>query len=130
MSVVLWNTGLLGGLRRYTEFGLRLAMGEEKRHIYRTLIYEGILIGMIGSALGTMLGLGISFYLQEVGFSFGDALQSSTIMFPNIIKARIIPSAFYIGFIPGVIAMVMGNALSGRAIYKRETSQLFKELEN
>jgi putative ABC transport system permease protein len=130
MSVVLWNTGLLGGLRRYTEFGLRLAMGEEKRHIYRTLIYEGILIGVIGSALGTMLGLGISFYLQEVGFSFGDALQSSTIMFPNIIKARIIPSAFYIGFIPGVIAMVMGNALSGRAIYKRETSQLFKELEN
>ncbi|MFO7722692.1 MAG: FtsX-like permease family protein [Bacteroidales bacterium] len=130
MSVVLWNTGLLGGLRRYTEFGLRLAMGEEKRHIYRTLIYEGILIGAIGSVLGTLVGLGFSYYLQEVGFSFGDAMQSSTIMFPNIIKARIIPSAFYIGFIPGVIAMVMGNALSGRAIYKRQTSQLFKELEN
>ena len=30
MSIVLWNTGLLGGLRRYNEFGLRLAMGEEK----------------------------------------------------------------------------------------------------
>lgn len=24
MSVVLWNTGLLGGLRRYSEFGVRL----------------------------------------------------------------------------------------------------------
>ena len=30
MSIVLWNTGLLGGLRRYSEFGIRLALGEEK----------------------------------------------------------------------------------------------------
>ncbi|TFG40666.1 MAG: hypothetical protein E4H43_05360, partial [Bacteroidia bacterium] len=34
MSIVLWNTGLLGGLRRYSEFGVRLALGEEKKHIY------------------------------------------------------------------------------------------------
>ncbi|MEM7658322.1 MAG: ABC transporter permease, partial [Bacteroidota bacterium] len=43
MSIVLWNTGLLGGLRRYKEFGIRLAMGEEKSHIYRTLLYEAVL---------------------------------------------------------------------------------------
>ena len=30
MSLVLWNAGLLGGLRRYGEVGIRLAMGEEK----------------------------------------------------------------------------------------------------
>ena len=30
MSLVLWNAGLLGGLRRYGEFGMRLAIGEEK----------------------------------------------------------------------------------------------------
>ena len=31
MSVVLWNIGLLGGLRRYNEFGVRLAMGEGEK---------------------------------------------------------------------------------------------------
>ncbi len=128
MSVVLWNTGLLGGLRRYTEFGLRLAMGEEKKHIYRTLLLEGVIIGMIGSVVGTLTGLGVSWYLQEVGFRF-DALQGSSMMFPTIIRAKLVPAAWYIGFIPGVIAMMTGNALSGRGIYKRQTAQLFKELE-
>src|SRR5690554_982250 len=33
LSIVLWNTGLLGGLRRYSGFGVRLALGEEKKHI-------------------------------------------------------------------------------------------------
>ena len=38
-------------------------------------------------------------------------------------------SGFYIGFIPGLFAMVIGNMLSGIGIYKRETATLFKELE-
>ncbi len=53
MSIVLWNTGLLGGLRRYSEYGVRLALGEDKGHIYTTIILEAILIGIVGSILGT-----------------------------------------------------------------------------
>ena len=30
MAIVLWNAGLLGGLRRYGEMGLRMAIGEHK----------------------------------------------------------------------------------------------------
>ncbi|RPI45245.1 MAG: FtsX-like permease family protein, partial [Bacteroidetes bacterium] len=57
MSIVLWNSGLLGGLRRYGEMGLRMAIGEEKGHIYRSLVTESVLIGLAGSALGTLAGL-------------------------------------------------------------------------
>lgn len=129
MSVVLWNTSLLGGLRRYSEFGVRLALGEEKNHIYKTLIYESVLIGTIGSVIGTSIGLGFSYYLQEVGVNIGDALKNSSLMRPSIARAMITPTAFYIGFIPGILAMVLGNALAGIGIYKRKTAQLFKELE-
>lgn len=129
MSVVLWNIGLLGGLRRYNEFGVRLAMGEEKKHIYRTLLYEAILIGLIGSIVGTAAGLGVSYYLQEVGLNLGKMMQNSTLMMPSVAKAAITPAAFYIGFIPGLVSMVLGNALSGIGIYKRQTASLFKELE-
>jgi putative ABC transport system permease protein len=129
MSVVLWNIGLLGGLRRYNEFGVRLAMGEEKKHIYRTLIYEALMIGLIGSTIGTAAGLGIAYYLQEVGINMERMMQNSTLMMPSVAKAAITPAAFYIGFIPGLISMVLGNALSGIGIYKRQTASLFKELE-
>lgn len=129
MSIVLWNTGLLGGLRRYTEYGVRLALGEEKKHIYKTMIYEAILIGLIGSVIGTILGLGISYYLQEVGLDFSEMTKNINMMLPPVYKASIFPDLFYIGFIPGLIAMVLGNALAGFAIYKRKTARLFKELE-
>ncbi len=128
MSIVLWNTGLLGGLRRYNEFGIRLAMGEEKKHIYRTLIIESVLIGAIGSVVGTALGLAAALPLQEYGLSFGSAVQGGGIMMPEVFRTRVGPEAFYIGFIPGLVSMVLGNALSGIGIYRRRTAVLFKEL--
>lgn len=129
MSIVLWNTGLLGGLRRYTEYGIRLALGEEKKHIYKTMIYEAILIGLIGSVVGTIFGLGMAYYLQEVGLDFSSMTKNMGMMLPPVYRASIFPALFYIGFIPGLIAMVLGNALAGFAIYKRKTARLFKELE-
>jgi putative ABC transport system permease protein len=129
MSVVLWNTGLLGGLRRYNEYGIRLALGEEKSHIYKTMIYEAILIGIIGTVIGTIFGLSFSFYLQEHGLDFSALLKNTTMMFPSRFRAMVKPDMFYIGFFPGLIATVIGNALAGVGIYKRKTAQLFKELE-
>jgi putative ABC transport system permease protein len=129
MSIVLWNTGLLGGLRRYQEFGIRLALGESKGHIYKTLIYEATLIGIIGSIVGTAIGLGGTYYLQVVGIDIGKYLENATMLMPSVIRAQITPELFYIGFIPGLFAMVFGNMLSGIGIYKRQTASLFKELE-
>jgi putative ABC transport system permease protein len=129
MSIVLWNTGLLGGLRRYQEFGIRLALGEAKGHIYKTMIYEAVLIGAIGSILGTIIGLILTYYLQVVGIDIGEMLENSTMIMPSVIRSKVTPSLFYIGFIPGLFAMVFGTALSGIGIYKRQTATLFKELE-
>ena len=129
MSVVLWNTGLLGGLRRYSEFGVRLALGEEKKHIYKTTIYEALMIGFIGSVFGTALGLAAAYYTQEYGWDISAIMKNVGMLLPSVYRAKITPDLFYIGFFPGVIATVLGSALAGFAIYKRKTSQLFHELE-
>ena len=129
MSIVLWNTGLMSGIRRYGEIGVRLAIGESKGHVYRMMIYEAILMGVIGSTLGTLLGIGISYYLQEVGVDISGMVKSATMLMPNVMKAKITTPAIYIGFIPGVLAIVLGTVVSGINIFRRQTSQLFKELE-
>jgi len=129
MSIVLWNAGLLGGLRRYGEFGMRLAIGESKGHVYRTLIYESLFTGFIGSLGGTVVGMTIAWCLQTYGLNFGELLKNSTIMMPAVLRARITPETWYIGFIPGVLSTTIGTMLSGIGIYKRQTAQLFKELE-
>ncbi len=129
MSLVLWNTGLLGGLRRYQEFGIRLAMGEEKGHIYRSLVLEAVLIGLMGSVAGTLVGLAGTLYLQIHGIDISGLLSDATMMMPSVLRARITPGLLYIGFIPGLAAMVLGAGLAGLGIYRRETAVLFKELE-
>ena len=129
MSIVLWNVGLLGGIRRYGEVGLRLAIGEQKGHIYRSMIYESILIGLVGSIIGTALGLVFAYWLQVKGINVGDIMKNSTMMFPGILHAKITSETYYLGFIPGVFSMVLGTMLSGVGIYRRQTAQLFKELE-
>lgn len=129
MALVLWNAGLLGSIRRYGEFGVRLAMGEEKKHVFRTLIYESVMIGIAGSIVGTVLGLFFAWLMQEYGLNISDAMKSSSVMMPTVIRARITPTDYYIGFLPGIVSTVIGSALAGIGIYKRKTSQLFKELE-
>ena len=129
MSLVLWNTGLIGGLRRYNEFGIRLALGESKDNVFKLLLIEASVIGSIGSIIGTILGLIFCYYLQEVGIDISDDTANSTIIMPSVMRAYITPNLFFIGFIPGLFSMLFGTALAGRGIYKRETARLFKELE-
>jgi putative ABC transport system permease protein len=129
MSLVLWNAGLLGGLRRYGEVGIRLAIGEEKGHIYRSMILESFFIGLAGSVLGTTIGLFFAWLVQTYGIDISGMMKGASMMMPSTIRARITTPDFYIGFIPGVLSTVFGTMLSGIGIYRRQTATLFKELE-
>jgi len=129
MSIVLWNAGLTGSLRRYGEIGLRLAIGEETGHVYRSMMAESLMIGIAGSLAGTAIGLACAYYLQVHGFDIGSMMKNSTMMISDVIRAQVEPLTFVIGFLPGILATFLGTAISGIGIYKRQTSQLFKELE-
>ena len=132
VMIVLWNMGLMNGLRRYGEIGLRLAMGESKGQVYRSMISEAIIIDLTGTVVGTGIGLALTYYVQENGIDYTkgiEALSNSSIVMPNIFYAQVTPDLFYIGFLPGVLATVLGTMLAGLAIYRREMAQLFKELE-
>lgn len=129
MSLVLWNAGLIGGLRRYGEIGVRLAIGEDKGHIYRSMLAESLIIGLIGSTFGTILGVLVSYYLQIKGIDISSMMQNASMLISNVMRARVTSISYIIGFIPGLLATLLGTAISGIGIYKRQTSQLFKELE-
>jgi putative ABC transport system permease protein len=129
MSIVLWNTGLMSGIRRYGEIGVRLAIGESKGHVYASLIAEAALTGIFGSVLGTSVGILISWYLQEKGLDISSMTPNSTMMMSTVMRARITPPAFFVGFVPGLFATTLGALISGIAVFRRQTAHLFKEME-
>jgi putative ABC transport system permease protein len=129
MSLVLWNAGLLGGLRRHGEVGVRLAIGEDKGHVYRSMLAESLCIGIAGSVVGTLLGLAVVHALHVKGIDMGRFLKGSSLMFSSVVRTRITAATCYLGFVPGLFSTLLGTALSGIRIYKRNTAQLFKEFE-
>ncbi|MDD2245138.1 MAG: FtsX-like permease family protein [Dysgonamonadaceae bacterium] len=129
LAIVLWNAGILGGIRRYNEFGIRLAMGEEKKHIFNSLMIESLIIGIIGSILGTTLGFMACLILSRHGIDYSAVMRNVSLMMDPVIRTTITPRMLYSGTIPGIISILVGTALAGQAIYKRNTAMLFKELD-
>ena len=132
VTVLLWNMGIMNGLRRYGEIGMRLAVGETKGHIFNSLLLESVLIGVIGSILGTIIGISATSYLEFYGIDYSkglDAISASTFPMPNVFYPKVTSNLYFLGFFPGILATLLGTMLAGRGIYKREMVQLFKELE-
>jgi len=129
MSLVLWNAGLIGSLRRYGEIGVRLALGEPKGGVYRSMLAEAVMVGVLGTIAGTVLGLALSYYLQAHGINISGFMKNAAVMLPSHLRSRVTPAAYFIGFIPGMLSTLIGTAIAGRGIYKRSTASLFKELE-
>jgi putative ABC transport system permease protein len=93
------------------------------------MMMESFLIGLFGSLSGVAAGLTISLYLQNQGVDLGFMMKNASIMMPSVFRAQITPATWFVGFIPGFISTQLGTMLAGIGIYKRQTAQLFKELE-
>jgi putative ABC transport system permease protein len=128
MAVVLWNAGLLNSLRRYQEIGIRLALGESKVQIYWSMLIEALVVGLVGSIFGTVVGLSVSLYLQNHGLDISGMMRNAAVVMEDVIRARIAPRTLIIGFVPGLIATITGSALSGVGIFRRSPARLTREL--
>ncbi len=129
MVLVLWNAGILSGIHRYGEMGLRLAFGEPHWKLIMTLAIEGLWIGILGSVAGSLLGGAFTWYLQEVGINMGDNFAQTGLMINDVVRARMTVGGFVQGIVPGILASVAGTLVASMAIFKRSEANLFRELE-
>lgn len=66
-------------LDRVREFGIMLGIGMAYRHVRIQIIFESLIVGLIGYIIGALLGVTFLIYLREYGLdltSFADALES------------------------------------------------------
>ncbi len=129
MILVLWNAGLLNGIHRYGEMGLRLALGETHQGLLFSLITESLIIGTLGSIAGSLIGGACVYYLQEVGVNMGDAFSKAGVIVNDVMRGRLEFIAFVYAIVPGMTASVLGMLVASLAIFKRSEANLFRELE-
>ncbi len=89
-GVGILNLLLMAVYERTREIGVLGAMGLKPSQISLLFILEGIMIGLVGVAVGIVFGLAINGYLMKVGLDFGNLTSAASYM--ALIQSRAYPT--------------------------------------
>lgn len=89
-GVGILNLLLMAVYERTREIGVLGAMGLKANQIALLFILEGTLIGLVGVAVGIILGLALNGILMQTGLDFGSLQQAASYM--ALIKDKVYPT--------------------------------------
>jgi len=89
-GVGILNLLLMAVYERTREIGMLGAMGLKPAQISLLFMLEGMMIGLVGVAVGIVLGLAINGILMKVGLDFGSLTQATSYM--ALMKGRAYPT--------------------------------------
>lgn len=92
-SFLVINTFTMLVARRTREIALLRAVGATRRQVVRSLLAEAVVVGVVASVLGFVLGLGIASVMPELLSTDGNRLPSG----PLEIGIRSIAAALFVG---------------------------------
>lgn len=89
-GVGILNLLLMAVYERTREIGVLGAMGLKPRQISLLFILEGTMIGLVGVAVGIILGLALNGALMKNGLDFGNLTQAASYM--ALVKDKVYPT--------------------------------------
>ena len=79
VAAAVANPVLMAVLERTREFGIMLAVGTSRGRLLRIVVYEAMILGLLGLAIGNALGLGAAALFGRIGIdlgAFGSAVRT------------------------------------------------------
>jgi len=108
------NTMLMSTFERRRELGMLLALGSSPGRLVRMVATEAVLLGLLGVALGTALGVFFALLTAGSGFDFAElgGTESFEVGFQGVqVASRVYPDLHGRDVIAGVVAVLV-TALS------------------
>jgi putative ABC transport system permease protein len=93
---------------RTGEFGTLQALGNTQGQVFRLILVEYSLLGLIGAGLGVILGVFLAWVISEIGISMPPPPNSDIGYIAHI---RIVSKVVSLGFLVGFIATVLASLL-------------------
>ena len=101
---------LMTVLERQKEIGVLMALGLSRRQVVTAIVLEALVFGLIGSAIGALLGCGASFYFAEHGMTFSkEEVQNMPFQMAEKLAPMLTPDAVIMGVSIGLCVAVFGS---------------------
>src|SRR6056297_116452 len=130
-SFVVINTLIMIVKERTQEIGMMSALGLKKSSILKLFIFEGTVMGIIGSFIGAILGGIITKVLSTIGLDFtqafegmGEEIIMSTIIYPEHSISNLV-FAFFLG----VIIVSLASIIPARRAANLEPTDALRDIE-
>jgi putative ABC transport system permease protein len=102
-AFIIFNTFSITVAQRTREFGLLRTLGASRRQILRSVVFEGVLLGLTGSVLGLLGGIGLAPALDQLFKAFGADLPDSG----TVLETRTIVVSLLAGTVVTLLAGMM-----------------------
>lgn len=96
---------------RTGEFGTLLALGMHRRQLFRLVLLENTLLGLLGGLLGVIAGFALATLISHIGLPMPPPPGSNTGYTASI---RMVPWVFAVAAVTGVLAASVAAILPGR----------------
>jgi len=117
------NSVNLNVWEREGEFGTMRALGNTRRTIASTIVIETALLGLVGSALGTILGVGGALALSAIGIPMPPPPNANL---GYVAQVRIVPSIVVAAFVIGTVAALLASLLPAIRISRQPIAQALR----
>lgn len=83
-AVGILNTQRMSALERKREFGVLMAIGMRPRRMFRMILTESAVLGILGGLIGTALGTALTWYHATAGLNLGLFTEHASYTFMGI----------------------------------------------
>src|SRR5919197_415457 len=101
-AFLIFNTFSITVAQRMREFALLRTLGASRRQIWRAVVNEGLLLGVVGGVVGFLLGIGTAALLRVLFKAFGADLPSKGV----VIESRTVIVTVLVGTVVSLVASI------------------------
>jgi putative ABC transport system permease protein len=118
------NTVNMGVFERVSEFGTMLALGDRSSHVFGLIVTENVLLGLIGSTLGTLLGIALAIQISAVGIPMPPPPNADLGYTSRIL---VVPAYIALAFATGLIATTLASLAPARRVSRMDIAEALRQ---
>lgn len=113
----------MNAFERVSEFGTMLAMGNTQRHVFRLILTESFILGLVGSLLGVAGGAALAHAISSVGIPMPPPPNADL---GYVARILVVPRVLLCALVMGVLASLLAALHPARSVSRTEIPEALR----